>query len=140
MADAGSGHLLLIPGDKFKIRLFQPRADWKKRALEARAIRVAIEATFGTAPAFPRPWEDFDPSDIQREAAMFYGLFLRGHDADQLRRDIEIPKETFDRWLKHPLYDIDFRESVKRIYYFRRKVLAVFDELVDQERIKARLQ
>src|SRR5579863_6746886 len=27
----------------------------------------------------------------QREAAFFYGLFLRGHSADQLRRDIEVP-------------------------------------------------
>ena len=89
---------------------------------------------------FPQPWEDFDPSDIQREAALFYGLFLRGHDAAKLRRDIEIPRETFDRWLKHPLYDGDFRASVKRIYYFRRKVLAVFDELVDRERIKSRPQ
>ena len=27
----------------------------------------------------------------QREAAFFYGLFLRGHSADELRRDIEVP-------------------------------------------------
>ncbi len=78
--------------------------------------------------------------DIQREAAMFYGLFLRGHNAEQLRRDIEIPREVFDRWLKHPFYDGDFRESVKRIYYFRKKVLTVFDELIDRERIRLRTQ
>jgi hypothetical protein len=91
-------------------------------------------------PAIPRPWEQFDPVDIQREAALFFGLFLRGHDAEQLRRDIEIPTETFERWVRHPLYDGHFRDNVKRIYYFRKKVLAVFDELVDQERIKSRLQ
>ena len=83
---------------------------------------------------------EFDPVDIQREAAMFYGLFLRGHSPEQLRRDIEIPKTTFDKWLTHPHYDGDFRESVKRIYYFRKQVLAVFDELVDSARMKARLQ
>lgn len=83
---------------------------------------------------------EFDPLDIQREAAMFYGLFLRGHSAEQLRLDIEIPKSTFDKWLTHPHYDGDFRETVKRIYYFRKKVLAVFEELVDAERMKARLQ
>ncbi len=94
----------------------------------------------GLTQVAPHQWEDFDPMDIRREAAMFYGLFLRGYDAEELRQDIEIPKETFDRWLKHPHYDGDFRESVKRIYYFRKKVLAVFDELVDRERIKARLQ
>jgi len=96
--------------------------------------------SMGLTQVAPRQWEDFDPMDIRREAAMFYGLFLRGYDADELRQDIEIPKETFDRWLTHPHYDGDFRESVKRIYYFRKKVLAVFDELVDRERIKARLQ
>ncbi len=84
--------------------------------------------------------EDYDPIVIQREAAMFYGLFLRGHSAEQLRRDIAIPRETFEKWLSHPHYDGAFRESVRRIYYFRRQVLAVFDELVDQERLKARLQ
>lgn len=89
--------------------------------------------------ANPLP-EDCDPIVIQREAAMFYGLFLRGHSADQLRRDIAIPRETFEKWLSHPHYDGAFRESVRRIYYFRRQVLAVFDELVDQERLKARLQ
>ena len=83
---------------------------------------------------------EFDPVDIQREVAMFYGLFLRGHSPEQLKRDIEIPKTTFDKWLTHPHYDGDFRENVKRIYYFRKQVLAVFEELVDAERIKARLQ
>lgn len=84
--------------------------------------------------------EDLDPMAVQREAAMFYGLFLRGTPADQLRRDIEIPKTTFEKWLSHPHYDGAFRENVKRIYHFRRQVLAVFDELVDTERLKARLQ
>lgn len=84
--------------------------------------------------------DDFDPIAVQREAAMFYGLFLRGHCPEQLRRDIEIPKSTFEKWLSHPHYDGAFRENVKRIYYFRRQVLAVFDELVDTERMKARLQ
>ena len=27
----------------------------------------------------------------QREAAFFYGLFLRGHSPEELRRDIEVP-------------------------------------------------
>jgi len=34
--------------------------------------------------------QDFDLP--QREAAFFYGLFLRGHSAEQLRRDIEVPQ------------------------------------------------
>ena len=82
--------------------------------------------------------EDFDPIAIQREAAMFYGLFLRGQPADQIRRDIAIPRAMFERWITHPHYGGAFRESVRRIYNYRRQVLAVFDELVDQERLKAR--
>ncbi len=84
--------------------------------------------------------EEFDPIDIQREAAMFYGLFLRGQPVEALRRDIEIPRQMFEKWLKHPCYDGHFRDNVKRIYHFRRKVLAVFEELVDQARLEARIQ
>ena len=34
----------------------------------------------------------------QREAAFFYGLFLRGHSAEQLRRDIEVPTAVLLKW------------------------------------------
>ena len=34
----------------------------------------------------------------QREAAFFYGLFLRGHSAEELRRDIEVPAQVLARW------------------------------------------
>lgn len=87
---------------------------------------------------FPAIREDYDPEAVQKEAAMFYGLFLRGTPIEKLRRDIEIPKPMFDKWLSHPGYDIAFRDNVKRVYEFRRKVLAVFDELVDGERIRSR--
>ena len=30
----------------------------------------------------------------QREAAFFYGLFLRGHSPEQLRRDISVPPQV----------------------------------------------
>lgn len=83
---------------------------------------------------------DFDPIAVQKEAAMFYGLFLRGHSAEKLRRDIEIPREVLEKWMSRPSYDGDFRQNVIRVYHFRKMVLAVFEELVDQELIKARLQ
>ena len=82
--------------------------------------------------------EDHDPEAIHKEAAMFYGLFLRGTPAEKLRRDIEIPRLMIEKWLSHPGYDTAFRDSVKRVYEFRRKVLAVFDELVDREKIRSR--
>lgn len=80
-------------------------------------------------------FDDFDPMAPQREAALFYGLFLRGHSADSLRRDIEVPRPLLEKWLKRPDYQ-PFRENLKRIYHYRRRVLAIFDELVGSQRIR----
>lgn len=87
-----------------------------------------------------QPHEDFDPIAVHKEAAMFYGLFLRGHSPDKLRADIDIPKPMIEKWLQHRGYEGDFRDSVKRVYTFRKQVLAVFDELVDREKLKGRVQ
>lgn len=91
-------------------------------------------------PMTPPSGDGFDPIEVQREAAMFYGLFLRGASPEDLRRDIAIPPAMVRKWMSHPLYDGQFRENVRRIYRFRKQVLAVFDELVDKERMKERLQ
>jgi hypothetical protein len=84
--------------------------------------------------------EDFDPLASQREAAMFYGLFLRGHSVDALRRDIDVPKPLIDKWLKAPRYESGFRDNLRRVYSYRKQVLAIFDELVHSEKNRARLQ
>ena len=41
--------------------------------------------------------EEFDPLAPQREAALFYGLFLRGHSAETLRRDIDVPVKLLNK-------------------------------------------
>ncbi|MBM3739482.1 MAG: hypothetical protein FJW39_27250 [Acidobacteria bacterium] len=74
-----------------------------------------------------------------KEAAMFYGLFLRGHSVDSLRRDIDVPKAVLEKWLRPRRYEPNFRENLKRMYEFRKQVLAIFDELVTNERNRARL-
>ena len=84
--------------------------------------------------------DDFDPLASQREAAMFYGLFLRGHSIDALRRDIDIPKPLVEKWLKAPRYESGFRDNLKRVYSYRKQVLAIFEELVHSEQHRARLQ
>ena len=48
--------------------------------------------------------DDFDPLAPQREAAFFYGLFLRGHDVDTLRQDIDVPRAMLDKWLTGPRF------------------------------------
>jgi hypothetical protein len=84
--------------------------------------------------------EDFDPLASQREAAMFYGLFLRGHSVDALRRDIDVPKPLIDKWMKAPRYESNFRDNLRRVYSYRKQVLAIFDELVHSEKSRVRLQ
>ena len=84
-------------------------------------------------------YEDLDPLAPQREAAIFYGLFLRGHPADALRRDIDVPRTVFDRWLQPRRYEARFRDSLRQMYSYRKKVLAIFDELVLKEKYRARV-
>jgi hypothetical protein len=80
------------------------------------------------------PRDDSDPLAPQREAAMFYGLFLRGHSAETLRRDIDVPRPLLQKWLNARRYETNFRESLRRVYQYRKQVLAIFDELVHNEK------
>lgn len=89
--------------------------------------------------ARPRALEDFDPLAPQREAALFYGLFLRGHPAATLRRDIELPRKLVDKLLKRHRNEALVREKLKTVYLYRQQVLAIFDELVTREKVKERV-
>jgi hypothetical protein len=83
--------------------------------------------------------EEVDPLAPQREAAIFYGLFLRGHPADDLRRDIDVPRPVLDKWLHPQRYEDSFRDSLRRMYSYRKRVLAIFDELVLKEKYRVRV-
>ena len=84
--------------------------------------------------------DEQDPLAPQREAAFFYGLFLRGHDIEELREDIDVPRSMVDKWMKAHDFEANFRENLKRIYAYRKQVLAIFDGLVLNEQSRARLQ
>jgi len=84
--------------------------------------------------------EEIDPLAPQREAAMFYGLFLRGHSAEALRKDIDVPRKVLDKMMKRHRNENQVREKFHRVYHFRKRVLAIFDELVDRERTGKRVQ
>ena len=84
--------------------------------------------------------EEFDPLAPQREAAMFYGLFLRGHSADVLSRDIDVPRPVLEKWFRTQRHENGFRDSLQRVYAYRKQVLAIFDELVHNEKQRARIQ
>jgi hypothetical protein len=83
--------------------------------------------------------DDIDPLAPQREAAVFYGLFLRGHSPDALRADIDVPKPVLTKWLQPARYEENFRDSLRQMYSYRKRVLAIFDELVMKEKGRVRV-
>jgi hypothetical protein len=76
----------------------------------------------------------------QREAAFFYGLFLRGHSPEQLRRDIEVPAAVLAKWHKDSEREPQLRSVFARMVEYRRHVLAIFDSLIGSDRRHTHLQ
>ncbi|HEV2388648.1 MAG TPA: hypothetical protein VGS20_15500 [Candidatus Acidoferrales bacterium] len=77
--------------------------------------------------------EERDYEFPQREAAFFYGLFLRGHSIAQLRRDIEVPEAVIQKWIRDAEMRPEQRALLHRVLEYRRHVLAIFDSLVESE-------
>jgi hypothetical protein len=84
--------------------------------------------------------DEFDPLAPQREAAFFYGLFLRGHDIETLRQDIDVPRSMLEKWMRAQDFESCFRDNLQRVYAYRKQVLAIFDGLVSNESMRPRLQ
>jgi hypothetical protein len=76
----------------------------------------------------------------QREAAFFYGLFLRGHSVEQLRRDIEVPPAVLTKWHRDAEREPELRDIFFRMVEYRRHVLAIFDSLVGWDGQQQRVQ
>ncbi len=76
----------------------------------------------------------------QREAAFFYGLFLRGHSAAELRRDIEVPPAVIAKWHREAQREPGLRSVFDRMVEYRRHVLAIFEALIGFDAQTQRLQ
>jgi hypothetical protein len=76
----------------------------------------------------------------QREAAFFYGLFLRGHSPEELRRDIEVPAAVLAKWDRESVHEPHLREVLERVVNYRRHVLAIFENLICHDSAKQKLQ
>jgi hypothetical protein len=76
----------------------------------------------------------------QREAAFFYGLFLRGHSAEELRRDIAVPAPVLAKWDKETVRQPGLRPLLERVVQYRQHVLAIFENLIVHDSAKQRLQ
>jgi hypothetical protein len=91
-------------------------------------LKMAFSPPLGANPMKIR--DDSDPLAPQREAAFFYGLFLRGHSLQALREDIDVPRPVVTRWLRGKDFRGEFKADLDRIYNYRKQVLAIFDGLV----------
>lgn len=76
----------------------------------------------------------------QREAAFFYGLFLRGHPLESLRRDIDVSEDVVSHWETMLNHDPWYREALEIMVPFRKRVLAIFDSLITSELHQPRRQ
>jgi hypothetical protein len=94
-------------------------------------------------PTIPNPPLDDPLQDLQfpqREAAFFYGLFLRGHSAEELRRDIEVPAAVLAKWDRETWRQPQLRSLLERIVRYRQHVLAIFENLIGHDATKQKLQ
>jgi hypothetical protein len=64
---------------------------------------------------------------------------LRGHSAETLRRDIDVPRTLLVKLLRRHRNESAIQAKLQRVYYYRKQVLAIFDELVHRERIRERV-
>ena len=76
----------------------------------------------------------------QREAAIFYGLFLRGHSADELRRDIQVPAAVLAKWDKETVRAPELRPVLEKVVLYRQHVLAIFENLICHDAADQKLQ
>jgi hypothetical protein len=99
-----------------------------------------VPNTTGVPPAnaVEEAGHDFDYP--QREAAFFYGLFLRGHSAEELRRDIEVPPAVLAKWHRESEREPGLRDVFARMVEYRRHVLAIFEALLVTEARSQRVQ
>jgi len=76
----------------------------------------------------------------QREAAFFYGLFLRGHTAEEIRRDIAVPAAVLAKWDRESQRQPQLRTMLERVVEYRRHVLAIFENLIGHDSSTQRIQ
>ncbi|HTR46523.1 MAG TPA: hypothetical protein VMM16_03940 [Verrucomicrobiae bacterium] len=76
----------------------------------------------------------------QREAAFFYGLFLRGHNAEELRRDIAVPAAVLAKWDRETQRQPHLRPVLERVVEYRRHVLAIFENLIGHDSATQKIQ
>ena len=99
-----------------------------------------IESRPVEPPAQQNPESARDFEYPQREAAFFYGLFMRGHDPQKLRQDIAVPPEVLAKWHREAEREPQLMNVLTRVVEYRRHVLAIFESLIGTEAGLQRIQ
>lgn len=99
--------------------------------------RLPISLMLTSIESIPTELNNLSP---HREAAFFYGLFLRGHSLDALRRDIDVSPEVVAKWENMQRHDPLYREAIEVMVPYRKRVLAIFESLITSEFSQARRQ
>jgi hypothetical protein len=68
----------------------------------------------------------------------FLDLCEQADLADALRRDIDVPRKLLDKMMLRHRNESRMKARLQGIYQYRKRVLAIFDELVTKERIVSR--
>jgi hypothetical protein len=105
-------------------------------SIEICKLRFSIMATL--ANPIEDPLQEFEYP--QREAAFFYGLFLRGHSAEELRKDIQVPAMVLAKWDRETVREPQLRPLLERIVQYRQHVLAIFENLICHDAATQKLQ
>jgi hypothetical protein len=97
---------------------------------------------FSTMATLANPLEEVlqDFQFPQREAAFFYGLFLRGHSAEELRKDIQVPAAVLAKWDRETVREPQLRPILETIVRYRQHVLAIFENLICHDATTQKLQ
>src|SRR5467141_1037164 len=128
------------PGEPRERGATGTRQEKRESYLTRRGFSVNCIFSMATMPQFIPSEVVHDLDFPQREAAFFYGLFLRGHSADKLRQDIEVPAAVLAKWHREAERDPQLRDIFARMVDYRRHVLAIFDTLVGSDGHPQRVQ
>ena len=136
-----------IPVSEFITKLLASQAHDAKLIFSYAPCTLDVSAEicklrFSTMATLANPLEERlqDFQFPQREAAFFYGLFLRGHSADELRKDIQVPAAVLAKWDKETVREPQLRPILETIVRYRQHVLAIFENLICHDAATQKLQ
>ena len=97
-------------------------------------LSASVQDAVAVSPTLAEMFAELNGLSPQREAAFFYGLFLRGHSVESLRRDIDVDPALLAKWRKIAEREPLYRDAIEIIVPYRKRVLAIFESLITSER------